>query len=104
MIPDNRIFGLRLFDIILSIIVLWIIFSSYSYFAAKKSVKYSLAIGVCLALIVTFPLAITIHTIFQTPTALTCKLGLVNEEKCSKLFEKISSNKIKKHVLINNVI
>ncbi len=84
-IPEQRIggkHGIRVFDTVLALVVLWIILFILQWKAGKMKPQIAVFTSFGLALIVLFPLAIIVHAVFGIPTSLNCKLHLASQSKC----------------------
>ena len=81
-----RLFGIRCIDPILSILILWLLFGWAMHTRGKRPIDASL-IGKSfgLAALVTFPLAIVAHVLFNKATHLNCVLGLADPTQCVSL-------------------
>ena len=90
---SRRVLGMRILDISLSILILYLLFSMILYHIGKKSLGYSLKVGLVLAIVTMFPLAIFFHAIFNVPTSLNCRLGLGSKDRCKMLMEKVQGVK-----------
>lgn len=84
-----RICGIRVFDTVLTILGLWLLFWLLQWRVGKLNGGVAVATGLALALVCTFPLAILGHAIFGVPTALNCALKLANPSKCAALKSRI---------------
>lgn len=74
-IPKLRVFGIRVFDPIVAILALWLLFW---FLKIQCAFLWSL--------VLVFPIGILAHWIFNVPTFLNCKLGLVRDPTiCTKL-------------------
>jgi peptidoglycan/LPS O-acetylase OafA/YrhL len=80
-----RIFGIRVFDTVLTILVLWIIGFLIQTHRGKLPSQTAMWQSFLLAVILTFPFAILAHTIVNKPTFLNCKLSL--SSNCPESFE-----------------
>lgn len=72
-----RIFGIRLLDLLASIVALWLLF----YYRLKKNnlgatLESNQTKSMILALVCVFPVAIVSHALVGQPTALNHRLGL----------------------------
>ncbi len=85
-IPNTRIFGIRIFDTVLSIFVLWIFFFLIQWRRGHIKVGVALISSLGLSILLTFPLAIFFHALFNVTTFLNCKLGLASSHKCGQKF------------------
>lgn len=83
--------GLRIFDTVLTILVLWLLFWLLQWKVGNVRPLAALWQSLVLALLLTFPLAIFFHAIFQVPTTLTCRLGLISPDRCDVLMRKIAA-------------
>jgi len=73
------IFGLTIFDTILSIIGLYLLILLVR---VQMKLGISLLTTFVLAILVAIPLSIIAHKLLDIPTPLTCKLGLFSSTKC----------------------
>ena len=78
-----RIFGVRVFDIVVTVLALWLLFLLLMIFAGKQHVGLAFVYSLILALVLTFPLAIFFHAVFQIPTKLSCALKIVSANRCA---------------------
>ena len=81
-----RIAGIRMFDTILTILVLWFLLGWAMHARGKLPIDASLvgkSLG--LAVLLTFPLAIVGHLLFNRATHLNCLLGLADPAKCAAI-------------------
>jgi hypothetical protein len=91
-IPNTRFpnkSGIRVFDTVLSIIILWIL--TYIILQNTVNTKTS-AIGrvgmsLVISLVLLFPLAIATHSIFRVNTRLQCMLGISSPNGCDNLYK-----------------
>ena len=74
--------NIRLFDTLLTFIVLWILFYCLQVFVGKYDYGLAVFSSLLLAVLLIFPLAIFFHAIFGVPTALNCGLRLAPYDKC----------------------
>jgi hypothetical protein len=77
-----RIGGIRLFDTIIALIILWVIIFMIQWKRGRVEARYAIATSLGLSLIVLFPLAIIIHALFGVTTFLNCRLRLASYDKC----------------------
>lgn len=80
-----RVAGMRAFDLVLTVAVLWAFFGMLRWKRGKASPANAAGVGFLLALLCTLPLAIFFHALFGVPTALTCATGLADRSKCAAL-------------------
>lgn len=81
-----RVLGVRMFDTILTILILWLLLAWAMHKRGKQALNAALVLksfGLSLAL--TFPLAIVGHLLFNRATHLNCVLGLADPSKCAAL-------------------
>lgn len=75
-----RVGGVRVFDTVLSILILWWFFAYMSHGSGCRVSR-----GLALALLTVFPLAIFFHALFRVPTFINCSLGLADPVKCKAI-------------------
>ena len=81
-----RVAGIRMLDTILTILVLWFLLGWAMHSRGKAPLSPQLAgKSFVLAVLLTFPLAIAGHLLFNRATHLNCLLGLVDPAKCAAL-------------------
>ena len=80
-----RVAGMRVFDFLLTVVVLWAFFGIMQSKRGKVRPGAAALNGLLLSLGTTLPLSVFFHALFGVPTAMTCRLGLADPVKCAAL-------------------